>query len=386
MEALNAPASLATLQEVAQEIVTRVILPNADEVDQHARWPEEGMRALMDARVTALQVPERLGGHGQGLAGLATIVETLARACPSTAMCFGMHCVATAVIAARTNPLHDERFLVPIAQGKHLTTLALSEAGTGSSFFLPETALMRVDDRLEISGQKQFVTNGGQADSYVVSTKASVDSAEGDFSCVMVERDSPGLAWGPPWAGLGMRGNSSRSLTLETSVPSWYLLGSEGDQVWYVFEVVAPYFLVAMAAAYVGVAQAALTAATQHLSERRHSHSGQALASHEVLQHRIGELWIEVERARAMLQNAARLGDAGSPDAMLPILGCKAQAGETAVSVANEAMTLCGGIGYRENGVLSRLLRDARAAHVMSPTTDMLKLWIGRLSLGLPLF
>lgn len=378
--------SLGRLQELAQEIATGVVLPQADEVDRHARWPAEAMQALKDARLTALQVPTRLGGHGQGLAGLATIVETLGRACPSTAMCFGMHCVGTAVIAARTNPLHDERFLVPIADGRHVTTLALSEAGTGANFFLAETALTRRDGELLVEGEKQFVTNGGEADSYVVSTKASVESPAGDFSCVVVERDSPGITWGPLWAGLGMRGNSSRSMKLQTPVPSGYLLGNEGDQVWYVFEVVAPYFLVAMAATYVGIAQCALTAATQHLGERRHSHTGQALAAQPLLQHRIGELWMQVERARTMLHNAARLGDAGSPDAMLPILACKAQAGETAVAVTNEAMTLCGGMGYRDNGLLSRLLRDARASHVMSPTTDMLKLWIGRLTLGLPLF
>ena len=177
MEALLGPASLNQLQDVAGEIVTRVILPCAESVDRDAQWPEAGMRALMDARLTALVVPARLGGHGQGLTGLAAIVEGLGRGCASTAMCFGMHCVGTAVIAARSTPLHDERFLIPIAEGRHLTTLALSEAGTGSNFFLSETSLVRDGDSFLVRGHKQFVTNGGHADSYVVSTRASVESA-----------------------------------------------------------------------------------------------------------------------------------------------------------------------------------------------------------------
>lgn len=386
MQAMTGPASLEQLQDVAGEIVTRVVLPNAEAVDRDACWPAEAMHALMDARLTALNAPQRVGGHGQGLHGLATIVEALGRACASTAMCFGMHCVGTAVIAARSTPRHDERFLGPIAAGKHLTTLALSEAGTGSNFFLPQTRLTRDGGHFRVEGRKQFVTNGGHADSYVVSTEASVESEAGDFSCLVVEKDADGIAWGDPWQGFGMRGNDSRAMTLAARVPVENLLGNEGDEVWYVFEVVAPYFLVAMAATYVGVAQAALTASMQHLRERRHAHSGQALAAQPTLQHRLAEMAIAVERSRLLVEHAARLGDAGSPDALQAILACKADAGDTAVMVANEAMTLCGGQGYRDNGLLPRLLRDARASHVMAPTTDMLKLWLGRVHLGMPLF
>ena len=386
MDAHTGSASFGELIAITQDIVAGTILPAAERVDHEARWPEEGMRALMNARITALNAPARVGGHGQGLSGLAAIVETIARGCGSTAMCFGMHCVGTAVIAARSTPTHDRRFLEPIAAGGHLTTLALSEGGTGANFFLSETSLERDGDRLHVRGEKRFVTNGGHADSYVVSTRASVQSDAGDFSCIVVENGQAGLDWGPAWRGFGMRGNDSRSLRLDTRVPASNLLGNEGDQVWYVFEVVAPYFLVAMASAYVGIAQAALDSATLHLRERRHQHSGQALSAQPTLQARVAELWVAVQRCRLLVQHAARLGDAGSPDAMPAILACKLEAAETAVHVANEAMTLGGGVAYGENGLPARLLRDARASHVMAPTTDMLKLWLGRVALGVPLF
>jgi alkylation response protein AidB-like acyl-CoA dehydrogenase len=244
-----------------------------------------------------------------------------------------------------------------------------------------------VGEEFRINGTKQFVTNGGHADSYVVSTTASTPNAEaGEFSCVIVDGESPGLTWLEPWRGLGMHGNSSRGLRLEDArVPVTNLLGEEGDEIWYVFEVVAPYFLMAMAATYLGVAQAALDATLQHLRSREYSHSGERLADVPITQHKVAEMWMAIEKTRHLIYNAARLGDLGDPQALISILSAKADAGDTAVWATNEAMTLCGGIAYRENSQLARLLRDARASHVMSPTTDILKQWTGRTLLGLPL-
>ncbi len=341
------------------------------------------MRALGEGGFLGLHVPTRLGGQGHGLAALARCTEIIAEVCPSTAMCFGMHCVATAVIAAKSNRDHDERYLRPIAQGRHITTLSLSETATGALFYFPQTRLTRDGDTYRITGTKQFVTNGGHADSYVVTAQAS-SGTPGEFSCVIADKDA-GIRWLEPWQGFGMRGNSSRGMCLDgASVPVANLLGAEGDQVWYVFEVVAPYFIMAMAGTYLGIASSALDIAINHLRERIQV-SGEALAGQPLLQHRVGELWMDVQRTRGLVMMAAQAGDAGDPNALPLILASKAAAAESAVHVANEAMTLCGGIAYRENDRLARLLRDARAGPVMSPTTDLLKLWTGRTLLGQPL-
>lgn len=380
------PDSLLKLRDAASALAMDVLLPAAEAVDADARWPAEAMQALHEERLTGLTVPKAFGGLGQGLLGLATITETLGRACASTAMCYGMHCVGAAVIAAKNSAEQGARYLEPIAAGKHLTTLALSESGSGAHFFLPQTSLTATGDTFLLNGTKQFVTNGGHADSYVVSTVASQSSSHGDFSCVVLDSDTPDLAWGDAWNGVGMRGNASRSLTLRnTRVPLRNLLGADGDQAWYVFEVVAPYFLTAMAGTYLGVSQAALDIAVAHLRSRRHAHSGQALGDIDLLQHRVGQMWTAVARSRLLLQHAAVGGDLGRPEALTAILACKADAANAAVWVTNEAMTLCGGMAYRENSTLSRLLRDARASHVMSPTTDLLTTWTGRSVLGMPL-
>lgn len=378
---------LLALKEVTNNIVEHVIAPGAERVDQDCIWPEHSMKALASAGLLGLQVPEKLGGHGQGLLALSLLTETIAQACPSSAMCFGMHCVGTAVIAAKATDYQQGRYLRAIADGKHITTLALSESGTGAHFYLPATQLKLEQDVYSVDGIKQFVTNGGYADSYVVSTMASEGSNEaGDFSCLVVDRDTEGVEWLERWQGFGMRGNSSRGMRMQNAkLPKANLLGQEGDQVWYVFEVVAPYFLMAMAGTYLGIAQAALDAASEHLRNRRYAHSGQSLRDIETLQTRFGEMWVSVEKTRGLVREAARRGDLGHPDALPFILSCKADAGETAVRLANDAMTICGGYAYRENSRIAQMLRDARASHVMAPTTDMLKVWIGKSLLGLPL-
>ena len=381
--------ALQSILATTDDVVEKVVYPKAEEVDRNGAWPAHTMAALADAGLLGLQVPQRLGGHGEGLLALSMLTEAIGRACPSSALCFGMHCVGTAVIAAKATPHHEDAYLREIAAGRHITTLALSEAGTGSHFYLPETNLTRADDgtHFVVQGTKQFVTNGSRADSYVVSTRASSAAAEaGDFSCLIVDGATPNLHWLAPWDGFGMRGNSSRGLHLDDApVPVRNLLGDDGDEVWYVFEVVAPYFLMAMAGTYLGVAQSALDAAGEHLRNRRYSHSGASLRDAEVLQSRYAGMWTAVEKTRALIYEAARRGDNGDPQALPLILSCKADAGETAVHLANEAMTICGGAAYRDNSRIAQMLRDARASHVMSPTTDLLKLWTGRSLLGLPL-
>lgn len=379
------PQDLESILERVHEIATDVVAPNAEKVDQNASWPEAGIRALQRAGLGGLTVPEEFGGLGQGSFGVAKVCEVLGQECASTAMCFGMHCVGTAVLSAKSTHDQRERYLQPIIEGKHLTTLSLSETGTGSHFYIPHTKLEAVSPEMyRVTGEKTFVTNGSYADSYVISTVASDPGAPvGQFSCIVVNDKDEKLSWGKPWDGMGMRGNSSRALQLDqVMVPRNDLLGEEGDQIWYVFQVVTPYFLMAMSGTYLGIASAALEIARNHLIKRHYSESGSNLAQVSVLQHRLGTLWAMLERTRRLAYHAATSFDAGNPDALPAVFSTKAEVAECAVNMVNEVMTLTGGIGYREGSKLHQLLRDARAAHVMAPTTDVLRIWTGRTLLG----
>lgn len=376
---------LLRLHDTMREVAATAAAPRADEVDDKKLWPGHTFRALAEAKLLGLHVPEELGGHGQGLVALASLTEILGQACSSSAICYGMHCVGTAVIAAKPTAHHRERYLAPIAAGQHITTLSLSEPGSGVHFFLPSTELVEDGDHYLLRGLKHFVTNGSHADSYVVSTLAS-DASHGEFSCILVDEQAPGLRWSGEWNGFGMRGNSSITMNLEDArVPRQNLLGEEGDQIWYVFEVIAPYFLTAMAGTYLGIARAAIDYAIHHLHARVYTTGGEPLANAEVVQHRVGQLWSRLEAARQLTYAAAYAGDSGDPGALPSILSSKAEVSDVAIQVVNEAMTLCGGVAYRENSVLTRLLRDVRASHVMAPPTDLLRLWTGRALLGQPL-
>ena len=382
------PSSIERLRLIATDVAETTLAAEAERVDAEAAWPERGLRAIADAGLLGLHVPQRLGGREEGMLALVVLTEALARQCPSTALCYGMHCVASAVLAAKSTPHHDERYLRPIAAGTHFTTLALSEAGTGAHFYWPQTHLLRADDHYVITGTKQFVTSGGHADSYVVTTtNADPGSGEaGEFSALVLDEGTAGMDWTGDWRGFGMRGNSSRAMRLDgVRVPVAQLLGSEGDEVWYVFEVIAPYFLMAVSGVYLGIASAALEMAVDDVKQRSYAHTGQSLSAESAVQHNIAELWLQVQQACGMVRHAASLADVGDPGALPALLGSKIAATTAAIEVANRAMGLGGGRAYRENGRLGRLLRDARAGDVMAPTTDMLKSWLGRSALGLPM-
>lgn len=383
----NPDPALARLRALAAQIAAEVLAPNAEAVDDGARWPAEGMRALADSGLLALHLPKHLGGHDLGTVALAAVTEELGKACSSTAMCFGMHSVAAKVLACRATPDQEERYLRPIAEGRHISSLALSEPGTGTFFFLPRVQMRDGGDVFIMDGEKSFVTSGGHADSYVISAVppgAEIDP--GAFTCLAVDAGTPGLEWQAPWNGFGMRGNSSRNVRLTGArVPKANLLGAEGDQIWYVFEVVAPYFVIAMSSVYVGIAQAALDHAIENLKTRRHVHTGETLSDAPLLWADVANAWIEIEATRQLVHHAARQVDAGDPAAPLSLFAAKAKVGKTVNEVTEIALRLSGGRGYSDTGRVSRLHRDARAASIMAPTTHLLQTWLGRSLLGLPL-
>lgn len=381
-----AKVELGAVIAAAQRIAETTVAAEARVVDSEGRWPEGSLKELQ-RELGGLVVEERLGGLGHGLLAVARVGEIIGRYCASTSICFGMHLVGSAVIGAKATARLEQEYLRPIAAGEHLTTLALSEPGTGSEFWLPQSRLQSDGDRLHVTGTKSFVTNGTHADSYVINlVRAATPAVAGSFSVAVIGADTPGLEWGPEWHGFGMRGNDSRSLRMhKVPVDASGLLGEEGDEIWYVFNVVAPYFLMAMAGTYLGVATAAVETVRDHMKRRRHTHSGRHLSTHPVLQHRLGSLWSAVERTRRLLYFAAEEAQSGGPAALLALCSAKAEVAETVDVVTNQAMTLAGGIGYANDDDLHRYLRDGRAAHVMSPTTDILRTWVGRTLLDEPL-
>jgi isovaleryl-CoA dehydrogenase len=376
-------ASQQGLRDTAGRIAAEVLKPHAADVDRSRRYPEEGMAALGEAGLLGLLAPQDAGGRGGTLADLALVCEILAGACASTAMCFLMHSCGCALIAAKATAAQRQRWLQPAASGAARTTLAFSERLTGAHFYQPGIVASRRDGGFVLSGQKSFVTSGGRAQLYPVLVRAS--GADG-LDVLIVPADTRGVRFEGVWEGIGMAGNSSIAMQLQDAfVPADNLLGNEGDGVDLVFTVVAPTFLVGLAAVNVGIAQAALDAASGHAAERRYE-DGSALAQIPSIQTYLGEMSVAAQAARQLVAEAARAAAAGEPAALPLVMQAKIGATEAAERVTDLAMQVGGGIAYSRQSPIERHWRDARAGAVMAPTNDVLKLWLGKMLTGQPLF
>lgn len=344
-------------------------------IDAERRFPEKSIAELVDAGALGLMAnPE-----SASLSALANSCEAIGAACASTGMVFLMHSIATATVAGGGGDRANE-LLSRLADGA-LGTLAFSERGTGAHFYSPDITAERLFGEVSISGRKSFVTSGGHADIYLVLVAS--ESGEG-ADCYVIERDAPGVSFSGDWDGLGMRGNSSIAMELKgVEVTDADRIGDAGAGGDLVFGVVAPNFLVGLAAVNVGIASAALAAAADHVTKRSYA-DGSGLAEVQSIQHSLADMDMAVNTARLAVTEAARLGDAGDEGALVALMEAKVIATEAARAVTELALETCGGQAYTPTLPLERNLRDARAGAVMAPTNGVLRNWIGKAIAGLP--
>ncbi len=370
------------LKEEVQQFAAG-LAESAAAVDLERRFPTEHFKALSETGLMGILIPSDLGGRGWDLRALAIVCEAVGSASASTGLCFLMHACGTAVIGAKATPEQAQRWLRPAAAGEAIATLAFSERTTGAHFYAPEIKAERRNGSFVLNGRKSFVTSGGHAFLYPVLVNAS---GEPGLDVLMVTPDVDGVSFEGQWDGIGMTGNSSIEMVLdEVALSPDHLIGKEGDGQELVFNVVAPTFLVGVAAINVGIAQAALDAAVAHAQSRRHL-SGQALAEVPVIQGYLADMALRTESARHLVQAAAAACDAAQPTAMALVMLAKVGATEASIEVTNLAMQVCGGQGYTRRLPVERYWRDARAGAVMAPTNEVLKEWVGKLLAGLPLF
>jgi isovaleryl-CoA dehydrogenase len=371
----NVDSVLAEVRELAQTLIA----PRAAEIDRESRFPDEQLSALAQIGALGLLVPREQGGVGAGLVALADACEAVGGACASTGMVFLMHAVTAATIAAGGGG-SAARLLEDMASGDVLGTLAFSERGTGAHFYSPELRAERRDGSVFVSGRKAFVTSGGHADAMLV----LLQGAEEGLDCYVVRKDAPGVRFEGRWEGLGMRGNSSIAVELEDVVLDGEArIGETGAGADLVFGVVAPTFLVGLAAVNVGIAQAALSCALEHAKSRRYP-DGSALVEVATVQHALANMDIDVRAARALLHDAARLGDGGDEGALVPLMEAKVLCTDVAARVTQAALEVSGGQGYTRALAIERNLRDARAGAVMAPTNGVLRTWSAKAIAGLP--
>ena len=367
------------------------IFAAAEEVDREARFPRASIEALASAGWLGLGVPERFGGAGAGPVEIAEAIERVAGACASTGMVFVMHVAAMQTLAAGiaddepAGPKHAA--LAAAARGAHLCTLAYSERGSRGHFWAQVSRARERDGAVVIDADKSFATSAGEADSYVLACGAPGSNDPLVTDLYLVSADAPGIEVAAPFDGLGMRANASGPLRVrELQVTTDCRLGGPGAGFALMMQATLPWFVLGSAACSVGIAGVALDAAIGHARGARLEHLGSSLAEIPGVRARLAEAKIRHAQARAYLYAVAAEVEQGAPGAMVGVLALKAAAAEMAVEVTDLCLRVGGGAAYAKHGPLERHFRDARAASVMAPTTDLLHDFLGKALCGQELF
>jgi len=272
-----------------------------------------------------------------------------------------------------------------VAAGRALATLAFSEAGSRSHFWAPVSTATVDGDAVRLDAHKSWVTAAGEADLYVWSSRPL--AAEGASTLWLVPASAEGLRVGGAFDGLGLRGNASSPVLAEgVRVQTDAMLGADGAGFGVMMGVVLPYFNVMSAAMCLGTMEAATAKAAVHAAGTQFAHLGQPLAELPTIRANIARMRIKTDMVHGLLEDTLAAVEGGREDTMLRVLEVKAAAGEASTEVTELAMRTCGGAAFRKEVGVERNFRDARAATVMAPTTDVLYDFIGKAVCGMPLF
>jgi alkylation response protein AidB-like acyl-CoA dehydrogenase len=271
------------------------------------------------------------------------------------------------------------------ASGTRLATLAFSEAGTRSHFWAPAGTAQANGDAVVLNAHKSWITSASEASLYIWSSKPL--GTEGLSTLWLVPRSTPGIQVKGPFEGMGFRGNDSSPVVGENvTVPRNAMLGADGQGFDIMMGTVLPVFQILNAACSVGLMTGGLRRAIAHVGQTRHSDTGASLADLPTIRNYVARMQVKTDMAAALLVDTVAAVEAKRPDTMLRVLECKAAAGETVNEVLDLAMRVCGGAAFRKDLGIERLFRDARAAGVMAPTTDVIYDFIGKAVCGQPLF
>jgi alkylation response protein AidB-like acyl-CoA dehydrogenase len=372
----------------AKEIADRILAPAARQNDKDARFSSEAVAALGPAGLLGITLPAEASGSALGPRTLAAVIATLAEADASAAMVYLMHMCATATIAAARPAAAVAQTLKEIAAGRHLTTLAFSEAGSRSHFWAPVSRAKRNAANVHLTAKKSWVTSAGHAQSYVVSALAPEGKGPTDSTLYLVAGGTPGLSVAGPWDGLGMRANASAPMILENcEVEPGLQLTDDGAGFKAMLEVVLPLFNLGTSAVALGLCRAAVAGTAAHLNGARFEHLGQTLGeSLPTLRAQLATMQIETDGLAARIDDLVDHLERPRDTTMLRVLESKAAAGDIAIAVTSAAMRVCGGAAFSKHMAIERLFRDAHAGAVMAPTGDVLREFIGKAILGIPLF
>jgi alkylation response protein AidB-like acyl-CoA dehydrogenase len=363
------------IQEVARRFTAERITPHAGEWDEKHIFPVETIRAAAELGFGAIYVREASGGIGLGRIEAALIMEAMAYGCPSTSAFISIHNMASWMIDLYGDDALRAKYLPSLVTMERIASYCLTEPGSGSDAAALKTRAVRDGDHYVVTGSKAFISGGGVNDVYVSMVRTGEDGPKG-ISCLVIEKDMPGVSFGAPERKLGWHSQPTAQVNFDgVRVPISNRVGAEGQG-----------FSIAMAgldggrlnigACSLGGGQRALDEAIAYTRQRQQF--GRSIAEFQATQFKLADMETELAAARALLYQAAAKVEAGAPDKTRFSAMAKRLATDTGMSVADRALQLHGGYGYLMDFPVERIFRDLRVHQILEGTNEIMRVVTAR--------
>ena len=365
------------IREMVRDFAETEIAPSARQRDEEERFDRVLMfDKLAELGLTGIIFPEAYGGAGADYLSYAIAVEELSRVCASTGVTLSAH------LSLGANPIYlfgseeqKKQFLVPLAKGEKLGAFGLTEPSAGSDAGGTRTSAVKDGAEWIVNGTKIFITNGGDAEIYVVfaRTDKKAEKHHG-ISAFIVEKGTPGFSFGKKEQKLGIRSSPTLELIFEDCrIPAANLLGEEGSG----FKIAMKTLdggRIGIASQALGIAQGALDEAVAYAKERKQFNT--SIASFQGVQFQLADMATQVEASRLMVYMAAYRASAGLSYSQSSAMA-KLMASETAMKVTTQAVQILGGYGYTRDFPVERMMRDAKITEIYEGTSEIQRLVIG---------
>ena len=363
------------IKKLTRDIAVEQVLPVRAKLDQAEEFPWGIIKYLADAGLFGIFIPEEYGGIKAGVMELCLVVEELSRVCSGVALCYAATALGATPIVLYGSDTQKKKYLPDIAAGRKLAAFAITEANAGSDAGGIETTAIKVPGGYKINGTKCFITNGGEAEIYVVIALTDKSKGPRGATAFIIEKGTAGFSFGRKEDKMGIRASATRELVFEDCfVPVENVLAKEGMGfivTMRTFDFTRP----GIAAQALGVAQGALEAALNHAKTR--IQFGHPIIALQSVQHMLANMAMDVEAARGLVYGTARTIDSGAKDATLEAAMAKVFASDVAMRVTTDAVQVFGGVGYMRDYPVEKMMRDAKITQIYEGTNQVLRNVIG---------
>ncbi len=364
------------IRDLTRRFAAEQLTPHAARWDREEEFPAQALRAMGELGLMGMLVPPAWGGAGADHVSLAVALEEIAAGDGATSTIMSVqNSVVCVPILRYGSEAQKERYLRPTASGECLGAFCLTEPQAGSDAAAISTRATRTDQGWLLNGTKQFITSGKHADLAIVFAVSDASAGKRGISAFLVPTKTPGYRVARLEKKLGQRASDTAQIAFENcEIPADHLLGEAGSG----YKIALGNLeggRIGIAAQAVGMARAALEAASHYAKER--TSFGVALNAHQAIAFRLADMATQLEAARQMVLHAAALRDAGRP-CLREASMAKLFASEMAERVCSDAIQIHGGYGYVEDFPVERLYRDVRVCQIYEGTSDVQRMVIAR--------